>query len=73
MLLESESQSRDRSILAEGSFPAGQRGGLFSEEAALKKNECFDFFQSKILLFSSFFFSPAVEDNCFVLRKRDFD
>lgn len=56
MLLESESQSRDRSILAEGSFPAGQRGGLFSEEAALKKNECFAFFQSKILLFSSFFF-----------------
>lgn len=74
MLLESELQSRDHSILAEGSFPAGQHGVLFSKEAALKKTECFAFFQSKILLFSSFFFfSPAVEDNCFVLRKWDFD
>lgn len=56
MLLESELQSRDHSILTEGSFPAGQHGGLFSKEAALKKTECFAFFQSKILLFSSFFF-----------------
>lgn len=70
------SQSRSRGIAASSLKDPSLRGSVVvcsPRRQHWKKLSVLLFSKAKFCSFHLFFFSPAVEDNCFVLRKRDFD